>query len=88
MRLRWSQPASEDLCAIYEFIAQENPVAAAETVEMLVRAAERLASYPQLGHKGAAGTRRMVHPPWIIVYRIIDDVVNVEAVFHGSRKVG
>ena len=88
MRLRWSEPASGNLCAIYEFIALENPITAAETVEMLVRIAERLLFYPQLGRKGEAGTRRMVHAPWIIVYRIIDDVVSVEAVFHGRRKVG
>lgn len=87
MRVRWSEPASEDLIAIYDFIARENPAAAADVLQMLIETAERLAVYPQLGRIGrVTGSRELVAPPYIIVYSIVEQVIGIEAVLDGRRK--
>ncbi len=87
MTLRWSETAAQDLISIYEYIAQDKPATAAAIVESIVQAAEQLEKYPALGHRGRSkGARELVHPPFVIVYRVVEDIINVEAVFHGSRR--
>lgn len=88
MTLRWSEQAADDLIAIHDFIAEDNPNAAAATIERLFQSVERLPVYPRLGRAGfEEGTRELVIASWILVYRVIGDVVNIEAVIHASRKI-
>ncbi|MBV9267169.1 MAG: type II toxin-antitoxin system RelE/ParE family toxin [Acidobacteriaceae bacterium] len=87
MRLRWSRPASEHLIAIHDYIAGDNPDSAAEVVERLIQAAERLSAHPNLGRPGKVKhTRELIVAPYILVYRVVQDTVNIEAVLHGRRK--
>ena len=87
MKLRWSETAAQDLLSIYEYIAQDKPAAAAGTVEKIIQAAEQLERSPRLGHAGRyKGTRELVHPPFVIVYRVVEDVIDIQAVLHASRR--
>jgi toxin ParE1/3/4 len=86
MRLRWSELAAAHVENIHDFIARDKPAAALETVEVLIQAAERLTEYPKLGREAEHGTRKLIHPPFVIVYRILEDIISIEAVFHGSRR--
>jgi toxin ParE1/3/4 len=86
MTIRWSRTAATDLENIYDFIARDKPGAALDTIEKLFVAADRLGEFPQLGRVGELGTRQLPVPPFVIVYRIIDPVISIEAVFHGSRR--
>jgi toxin ParE1/3/4 len=86
MTLRISELAAIDLEDIYDYIARDNPEAALETLTDLYQLLERLVGFPRLGHPGKLGTRELVKPPFIVVYRIVGDVISLEAVFHGSRR--
>ena len=86
MRIRWTELASSHIANSYEFIAEDKPDAALFTIENLISYAELLLTHPRLGREAKHGTRKLTHPPFIIVYRILDDVISIEAVFHGSRR--
>jgi toxin ParE1/3/4 len=86
VKLRWSETAAGHLEEIFEFIALDNANAALSTVEKLLIAIDRLAAYPHLGRAAHGGKRKLVRKPFVVVYSVDADVVNIEAVFHGKRK--
>jgi toxin ParE1/3/4 len=86
VKLRWSETAASHLEEIYEFIALHNANAALATVDKLLAAIDRLTAYPQLGRPAHGGKRKLVRKPFVVVYSVDADVVNIEAVFHGKRK--
>jgi toxin ParE1/3/4 len=88
VRFAWARPALRDLEAIGDFIARDNPIAAANIVTRVFDQLELLAQHPHIGRIGRIrGTRELVvtDTPFIAVYRVRDDRVEVLAVFHGAR---
>ena len=69
----WSEPALSDLDAIADFIALENPVAAAELVKRIVGHVEQLADHPESGSRPLelkrSRYRQVVEPPCRVFYR-------------------
>jgi addiction module RelE/StbE family toxin len=89
MRLRWSLPAITQLYSIRAYIAKDNPDAASRVAAAIVNATDRLEQFPFLGRAGrTTGWRELVVPglPYIVGYRIVDDVVDIASVLHTSRK--
>ncbi len=89
MQVRWLKRALQNLDAEAAYIAQENPKAANECVSNIFKSVQQLANHPSIGRAGRVfGTRELVitHYPYIVPYRIKDDVVEVLRVFHTSRK--
>jgi plasmid stabilization system protein ParE len=91
MRLRYTGEARAHIKAIYEYVAERNPIAALEVVSRIRAAAELLKDFPYIGHAGAdPGTAEWVIKglPYIIVYEIDvqRDELLVLGVFHGSRS--
>jgi len=77
MRVVWTAPAGRDLEGIGDYIARQNPSAASRIVQR-IRARTRAL---------VAGTRELVvtSTPFIAVYRVINDRIEILAVFHGAR---
>lgn len=69
----WSKPALADLDAIADYIALENPVAAAELVKRIFGHVEQLADDPDSGSRpqelGRSRYRQVVEPPCRVFYR-------------------
>jgi toxin ParE1/3/4 len=89
VRVRWLRAALDNLNAEAEYIAQDNPDAAENLVNVILEATERLQRHPALGRPGrVTGTRELVVPrtPYIIPYRVQTGVVEIIRVFHGARK--
>jgi addiction module RelE/StbE family toxin len=89
MKVRWAAPALRDLEAIGDYIARDNPAAAARVVTRIFEQADFLASHPHAGRAGRVpGTRELVvsDTPFILPYRIEQETVEVLAVFHGARR--
>ncbi len=89
MKILWSPKAQSHLRQIQEYIADDNPIAAAETARTLVDADERLALFPASGRPGLMPyTRELVVPgtPFIIPYRIKDGVVEILGILHSARR--
>jgi len=89
VKLRWTTPALNDLENIADFIAQDNPMAAAKLLGKFHQLVYQLCDYPALGYAGrVAGTREAVLPqaPYTIVYRVDNEVLSVIAVLHHARQ--
>ena len=89
MRVVWTRPASRDLEAIGDHIARENRNAAGRIVRRIRDSAANLTEYPLLGRQGrVADSRELVvsATPFIVVYRIGDEQVEILAVFHAARR--
>jgi len=88
MRVRWTTKAADDLVRIVGRIREDNPAAAQRTAETIYSAVAELRQFPQRGRIGLAqGTRELVFPSWpyIAVYEIIEDRVNVLRIRHASQ---
>jgi toxin ParE1/3/4 len=89
MNIRYSRVAQADIQSIFDYIAQENPKAAARVVSLIESSVMRLELFPLSGRSGAvAGTRELVVPrlPYIAVYQITLEVVEIIAVFHAAQN--
>ena len=69
----WTEPALSDLDAIADYIAIENPVAAAGLVQRVFRHVEQLEAHPKSGSRPAelrgSRYRQIVEPPCRVLYR-------------------
>ena len=89
MRIRWLRRALKNLDKEAEYIARDNPDAAARVVQRIAASVERLATHPASGRIGRVpGTRELViaGTPYIVPYRVHDDTVEILRVFHAARK--
>ena|SRR5829696_311365 len=90
-QLRFSAAAERDLIDIGNFIARENPAAAAVLVERLEEHCQVLAAYPLIGRARdelAPGLRSLAFGRYVIFYRVPDDCVEIVRVLHGARDLG
>jgi toxin ParE1/3/4 len=91
MKIIVREKAAADLDALFEWIAQDNPLAATNMVARIVERINLLAA-TGLAHMGRAGlvrgTRELVEPPYIIVYEVDEDrdEIVVLSIVHGARK--
>ena len=89
MRVRWLRKAIQNLNAEADYIAQENPAAAAEMFEYVKSKVDALGDFPASGRPGRVpGTRELVidHYPYLVPYRVAGDELHVLRVFHTRRK--
>lgn len=86
----WKFTAIANLKKIAQYIAQDNPVAAVELVDLLIAQAEQLEANPKIGRLGRVeGTREWVaHPHYVIVYHLVGNPLQVEIlrVLHTSQQ--
>ena len=89
MRVKWLKNALKNLDAEISYIAQEDKDVALKIYAHIISCIENLEQFPNSGRPGRVfGTREMVIEkyPYIIPYRVKDDVVEILRVFHTSRK--
>jgi addiction module toxin, RelE/StbE family len=89
MGVKWTRTALANLNDLAEYIAQDNPRAAAEMVDRIVAAIERLKTYPALGRPGRVpNTRELVltATPYIVPYRVKGKNIEILRVFHAARR--
>jgi len=84
----WTQRARRNLEDIGEYIAQDSPSAADETIRRIIEQVSGLAFYPRIGRVGTVeGTRELIvaNTPYIVVYRIRERV-EVLRIRHGAQR--
>jgi toxin ParE1/3/4 len=89
LRLRWLPKAMASRDAQIDYIAQDNPKAAIEQGERIEQQISRLIDYPEIGRRGRVkGTRELVivDTPYIAVYRVRGETVQVLRVLHGAQQ--
>jgi len=87
----WTEPALNDLDAVADYIALDNPVAARELVRRVFRHVDQLIAHPDSGSKPQElrgwRYRQIVEPPCRIFYRRDRDTVYVLYVTRAERQV-
>ncbi len=89
MIVRWSPEAAADFAAIVEYIRQQNPSAADRVANKIYNGVASLASFPRQGRPGRTkGMRELVFSPlpYIAVYRVEEEAVEIARVLHGSQR--
>ena len=89
MRLRWLRSGSVSLRRQVKFIEAENPAAAPRVRRAIRKSVLRLVGFPESGRAGhLPGTRELVVAglPYVVVYRVTRDTVEILRVFHTSQE--
>ncbi len=88
MRVIWTPEALQDRTDVWDYIAADNPQAAARMDALFSDAAGRLADHPKLGQPGTIPrTRELVpHESYRLVYEISGETVWLLALVHTARK--
>jgi toxin ParE1/3/4 len=90
MRIRWTEPAARDLTGICDYIEEhDGPEVARKVAVRIHEGIEKLAAFPHLGRPGRkADTRELVFPglPFLAVYRVRADAIEINRILHGAQK--
>jgi toxin ParE1/3/4 len=88
MKIRWSPEAVDDLEHIYLRVHEDSPAAARQVLKTLYSGIMALKSFPNRGRQGReAGTRELVLAPlpYIAIYRLSGDIVEISRIWHGAQ---
>jgi len=89
--IRWSREAEQWLREIYDYIAQDNPVAAGKVVSGIYDKAQLLCDFPEIGYKyrdePEGEIRILLYGHYRIAYIITDDFIDILGVFHGALQI-
>jgi addiction module RelE/StbE family toxin len=89
MQLRWTEEAADDLIRIADYLLIHAPGRAPELIRALYDAPSTLLTFPNRGRSGKReGTRELVLTPlpYIVVYKVLGDVIFVVRILHGAQQ--
>jgi addiction module RelE/StbE family toxin len=89
VEVKWTPSALTDLKDAGDYIGQDNPSAAQAMAVRVQEGVEYLLQHPNLGRAGRVrGTRELVisGSPFVIIYRVRFDQIQVVRVLHHARK--
>ena len=90
--ITWTLEAEQWLKDIHEYIAADNPQAAARTVQGIYDRAQLLREFPEMGHRYWASSRDvriLLYGHYRITYLITaNGDVEILGVFHGALDLG
>jgi len=89
LQLRWSPEAADDLVRIVERIREDNPSVAERIATFIYQRVAALETFPNLGRPGRMeGTRELPLPPlpFVVVYRLRGEAVEIARVLHGAQR--
>ena len=92
-KIRWTYEAEVWLKDIYDYIAQDNPSAAARVIEGIYEKAQILRQFPDIGYKYRSEKEGEIRILLYGHYRIAylrwkeKDLVDILGVFHGALDI-
>ena len=90
MHIRWTEPATRDLTLIGNYIEEHNDRAiAGRIVRSIFERISKLKDAPRQGRTGRkANTRELILSdlPYLVVYRIQQDAVEILRILHGAQN--
>ena len=88
MRLRWTLPAADDLENVKTYLQRNYPDFAEPTVRNIYQRIRLLKTSPNLGRPGhRSGTRELALTPlpYVVVYAVKADAVEILHIYHGAQ---
>ena len=90
-RLNWTSEAERWLRDIYDYIAADNPQAAAHVIDGIFQKAQVLVEFPDIGYRYEGTSREvriLLYGHYRITYvRRLDDNIDIIGVFHGALDI-
>jgi toxin ParE1/3/4 len=89
MRLRWTPPAADDLEGIRNYLHEHHPRLAEPTVRTIYQRIRSLKTTPNRGRPGyRSGTRELTLTPlpYVVVYSVRPDAVEILHIYHGAQN--
>ena len=88
LTLVWRPQARDDLISIIDFIAERDFPAAQRLGRKIEAAAEKVPDHPLMHRPGGVpGTREaIVHPNYLLIYRVTAETVEVVSVVHARQR--
>ena len=90
-KLLFLKEAYNDLDTIFDYIALDSPSSANAILDKIFKALSPLETFPLSGTKTIHSSlknyefRMIIVHPYIIFYRVIDDIVYIYRILHGAR---
>ena len=90
--IKWTTEAESWLSEIFEYIAQENPVAARNVAQSIYEKAQILRNFPEIGYKykteKEGDIRILLYGHYKITYLIRNpEQIDILGVFHGAMDI-
>ena len=91
-KVKFLQPALNDLEEIILYIAQDSPDTALKVHDEIISKARKLEDLPNLGRQvpnkkmNESGFRMLLISPYIVFCKTIGDIVYIYRVMHGARN--
>ena len=88
MRIRWTPAAAADLQHVSDYLKDHHPHYRQPTMRKVYAAIQSLREWPHRGRVGREeGTRELLFPPlpYIAVYRVKEQIIEVLRIFHGAQ---
>jgi toxin ParE1/3/4 len=88
MRTRWTPAAAEDLQSISDYLKEHHPHYRQATIRKVYAAIQSLKEWPHRGRLGREeGTRELMFPPlpYMAVYRVKEQDIEVLRIYHGAQ---
>ena len=89
MRIRWTPAAAADLRNISDYLKERHPQYRQPTMGKLYETIRSLKQSPHRGRPGSEeGTREILFPPlpYVAVYRVKEQTIQVVRIYHGAQK--
>jgi addiction module RelE/StbE family toxin len=90
MVVRWTEPAARDLTRICNYIGGHSSAATARRVALSIyEGVASLSEFPEQGRPGRkSGTRELILSglPYLAVYRLRGDALEVLRILHGAQN--
>lgn len=89
MKIEWTKRAVKRLEKEIAFISKENPIAANKVSAIILMCVDKLEDMPNLGRPGRVQKTReliILNLPYIVLYRIQNNTIQIIRLFHTSRK--
>jgi toxin ParE1/3/4 len=92
-KIRWTEKASDNLLAIFDFIASDSKIYATRFIKSLINSTRKLETMPYCGRIVPElenyGFREVVYRNYRIVYRTLQNTADIEilAIIHSSREI-
>ncbi|WP_299314751.1 type II toxin-antitoxin system RelE/ParE family toxin [uncultured Halomonas sp.] len=86
--VEWRPQARQSLWAILDYLGDRNPYAAEALYRTIEETTEALPQHPYLYRPGrVSGTREaVVHPNYLVIYRVTSDHIAIVNVLHARQE--
>lgn len=91
MKIVWTEKADKQLSQIYEYIAEDSPFYASQTIKSIIEIAENVSLYPLKGRTVPEyqdnKIREVFMHPYRIIYLIKENQIDILSIIHEAREI-